>query len=77
MVSPEGCGHRGQAMPDTILECPDHPFDLPVGLTVANSDVVMYNTKTFAQSCKAAHKLSAIVGLDVARFAPAGKQVVV
>ena len=77
MVYPEGCGHLGQAMPDTILEHPDHPFDLPIGLTVANGDVVMDNTKTFAQPCKAARKLSAIVGLDVAWFAPAGNQVIV
>ena len=77
MVCPEGCRHLGQAIPDTILEHPDRPFDLPIGLTVANGDVVMDNTKTFAQPCKAAHKLSAIVGPDVAQFAPMGNQVIV
>ena len=35
-------------MPDTILKRPDCPFDLPIGLTVTNGDVVMDNTKTFA-----------------------------
>ena len=61
MVCPKGCGHFGQAMPDTILEHPDRPFYLPIGLTIANSDVVMNNAQPFAQPCKAAHKLSAIV----------------
>ena len=37
----------------------------------------MDNTKTFAQPCKAARKLSAIVSPDVARFAPTGNQVIV
>ena len=50
---------------------------LPVGLTITNGDVVMDDTKTFAQLCKAARKLSAIVGPDVARFAPMGNQVIV
>ena len=72
MVYPEGCGHLGQAMLDTILERPDCPFDSPVGLTVANGDVVMDDTKTFAQPCKAAHELGTIVGLDVVWFAPTG-----
>ena len=57
MVCPKGCGHLGQATLDTILEHPDHLFYLPVGLTVANSDVVMDNAQPFAESCKAAHKL--------------------
>ena len=77
MVCPEGCGHLGQAAPDTILKHPDRPFNLPVGLTVTNGDVVMDDTKTFAQLCKAARKLSAIVSLDVVRFAPMGNQVIV
>ena len=77
MVHPESCGRLGEAAPDTILQCPDRPFDLPVGLTITNNDVVMDNTKTFAQPCKAAHKLSAIVGPDVARFTPTGNQVIV
>ena len=64
-------------MSDTILERPDHLFNLPIGLTVANGDVVMDNTKTFAQPCKAACKLSAVVSPDVARFAPTGNQVIV
>ena len=77
MVHPEGCRHLGQAMPDTILEHPDRQFDLPIGLTVANGDVVMDNTKTFAQLCKAACKLSTIVSLDVVQFAPTGNQVII
>ena len=59
------------------LSCPDRPFNLPVGLTVTNGDVVMDDTKTFAQPCKAACKLSAIVSPDVVRFAPMGNQVIV
>ena len=48
MVSPKVCRHLGQAAPDTILERPDCPFNLPIGLTIANGDVVMDDTKTFA-----------------------------
>ena len=70
-------GHLGQARPDTILEHPDHLFYLPIGLTVANGDVVMDNAQPFAQLCKAAHKLSAIVSPDVAWPAPMGNQVTV
>ena len=77
MVHPKGCGHLGQAMPDTILEHPDHLFYLPIGLTVANGDVVMDNAQPFAELCKAAHKLGTIVGLDVAQLAPMGNQVIV
>ena len=77
MVCPKGCGHLGQAAPDTILGCPDRLFYLPVGLTVANGNVVMDNTKPFAQPCKAARKLSAIVGPDIAQLAPMGNQVIV
>ena len=77
MVHPEGCGHLGQATPDTILKHPDRLFNLPVGLTVTNGDEVMDDTKTFAQLCKAARKLSAVVSPDVAQFAPTGNQVVI
>ena len=77
MVRPKSCGGLGEAVPDTILQRPDRPLDLPVGLTVANSDVVMDDTKTFAQPCKSARKLCAIVSPDVARFAPIGNQVIV
>ena len=77
MVCPKGCGYLGQATPDTILEHPDCQFYLPIGLTVANSDVVMDNTKPFAQLCKASCKLSTIVGPDVAQLAPMGNQVIV
>ena len=76
MVRPKSCRGLGEAAPDTVLQRPDHPFDLPVGLTVTNGDVVMDDTKTFAQACKAARKLSAIVGADVVRFTPTGNQVV-
>ena len=65
MVHPEGCGLLGQAMPDTILEHPDHPFYLPIGLTVANGDVVMDNAQPFIEPCKAACKLGTVVGLDI------------
>ena len=77
MIHPESCGGLGEAAPDTVLQRPDRPFDLPVGLTITNGDVVMDNTKTFAQPCKAARKFSAIVGPDIAQFAPTGNQVVV
>ena len=77
MVSPKGFRHLGQAVLDTILGHPDCPFDLLVGLTVANGDVVMDNTKIFAQLCKAARKLSNIVGPDIVWLAPAGNQVIV
>ena len=77
MVCPKSCGRLGQAVPDTIFELPDCPFYLPIGLTVAKGDVVMDNTKPFAQLCKAAHKLSAIIGPDVVWFAPTGNKVIV
>ena len=73
MVHPKGCGHLGQAMPDTILERPDHPFYLPIGLTVANNDVVMDDAQPFAEPCKATHKLSAIVCLDHSVACPNGQ----
>ena len=77
MVHPKGCGCFGQATPDIILGCPDCPFYLPIALTVANGDVVMDHAQPFAQPCKAAHKLRTIVGLDIARLAPKGNQVIV
>ena len=77
MVRPEGCGRFGQATLDTIFERPDHLFYLPIVLTVANGDVVIDSAQHFAQSCKAACKLSAIVGPDVAQLAPTGNQVIV
>ena len=64
-------------MPDTILECPDCPFYLPVGLTVANGDEVMDDAQPFSELCKAAHKLGTIVSLDVARLTPMGNQVII
>ena len=45
-------------MPDTILEHPDCPFYLPIGLTVANSDVVMDDAQPFAEPYKAATNLA-------------------
>ena len=77
MVHPKGRRRLGQAMPDTILEHPDCPFYLPISLTVANGNVVMDDTKPFVESCKAAHKLSAIVSPDVMRLASIGNQVIV
>ena len=77
MVCPKGCGHLGKAVLDTILEHPDHRFYLPIGLTVANGDVVMDNAQPFTKPCKAAHKLGTIVGPDVAWLAPTGNQIIV
>ena len=77
MVCPKGCGHLGQATPDTIYEHPDCLFYLPIGLTVANSDVVMDDAQPFAQLCQAAHKLSTIVSPDVAWLVPTGNEVIV
>ena len=77
MVCPKGCCYLGQAVLDTILKHPDCPFYLPFGLTIANSNVVMDNTQPFVEPCKAAHKLGAIVGLDVVCLAPMGNQVIV
>ena len=73
MVYPKGCRCLGQAALDTILECPDRLFYLPIGLTVANSDVVMDDAQPFAQLCKAARKLSAIVGPDIVQACPNGQ----
>ena len=77
MICPKGCGYFGQATLDTILECPDCPFYLPIGFTIANGDVVMDNAQPFAQPCKAAHKLSAIVSLDIVQLAATGNQVII
>ena len=77
MVCPKACGHLGQAMLDTILEHHDCPFYLPIGLTIANSDVVMDNAQPFAEPYKSAHKLGTIVSPDVAWLAPAGNQVII
>ena len=65
MICPEGCGHLGQAMPDTILKHPDCPFNLPVGFTVTNGDVVVDNAQLFTELCKAARKLGNIFYLDI------------
>ena len=73
MVCPKGCGCLGQAVLDTILEHPDCLFYLPIGLTVANGNVVMDNAKPFAQPCKAACKLSAIVGPKCSMACPNGQ----
>ena len=77
MIHPKGCGCLGQATLDTILEHPDCPFYLPVGLTVANDDVVMDDVQPFAEPCKAAHKLGDIIGLDIVQLAPTGNQVII
>ena len=77
MVCPKSCGHLGQATLDTILEHPDCLFYLPIGLIVANSDVVMDDVQPFADLCKTAHKLGTIVGLDIVWLAPTGNQVIV
>ena len=63
-------------MPDTILKYPDCLFYLPVGLTVANGDVMMDDAKPFTEPCKTAHKLGTIVSLDIAWLTPMGNQVI-
>ena len=77
MISPEGCGLLCQAMLDTILKHPDHPFYLPISFTIVNGDVVVDNVQSFAELCKAAHKLSTIVCLNVVWLAPMGNQVII
>ena len=77
MVDPKSCGLFGQAVSDTILKCPDYLFYLPIGLTVANGDVVIDDAQPFTEPCKAACKLSAIIGLDVVQLAPTGNQVII
>ena len=77
MICLKGCGCLGQAMLDTILEHPDHPFYLFIGLTVANGDVVMDDAQPFTELCKAAQKLGAIVGPDIVWLTPMGNQVTV
>ena len=43
MVYPEGGGFLYQATPDAILQHPDHPLYLLIGIAISNSDVVVYN----------------------------------
>ena len=71
MVHLKGCRCLVQAT-HTILECPDHLFYLPIGLTVANGDVVMDDSQALTELCKAASKLGAIIGLDIAWLALTG-----
>ena len=75
MFHPEGCGLLHQATLDAICKYPDHQFYLPVGFTVANSDVVVHNAQPFAELCEAACKFGTIVYPDVAWLGPTGKQV--
>ena len=77
MVSPKRCGLLCQAMLDAILKHPDHPFYLLIGFTVANGNLVVDDAQPFADPCEAAHKLSAIVCLDIVWLAPMGKQVII
>ena len=77
MVCPEGCGGLGQAVPDTILKHPNCPLYLPIGITISNGDMVMDDAQPFAQLCKAAHKLGAVVGLDIVWLALTGNQVII
>ena len=72
MVHPKGCRLLGQAAPDTILKYPDHLFYLPIGLAVANGDVIMDDAQPFAELCKTAHKLGAVVSQDIVWLAPTG-----
>ena len=72
MVHPKGCRRLGQATPDTILEHPDCLFYLPIGLTVANSDVVIDDAQPYAEPYKATHQLGAIVGSSSASLPTLG-----
>ena len=51
MVYPKGCRLLYQAMPDTILKHLDHLFYLPIGFTVANSDVVVDDAQPLVEPC--------------------------
>ena len=77
MAHPKGCWLLCQAMPDTILKHPDHPFYLPVGFTIANGDVVMDDAQPFTEPCKADFKLGAIISPDIVWLAPMGNQVII
>ena len=77
MVCPKGCRLLCQATSDTILKHPDHLLYLPVGLTVANGDVVMDDAQPFTEPCKAAHKLSTVISPDIVWLAPTGNQVII
>ena len=57
-------------MLDTILKCPDCLFYLPIGFTVANGDMVMDDAQPFTEPCKAAHKLGAVICVDVVHGLP-------
>ena len=70
MVHPEGCRLLHQIALDAILKHPDNPFYLPVGFAIANSNVVADDAQPFEEPCKAAHKLTAIIYLDVMWFSP-------
>ena len=77
MVRPKICGLFCQAMPDTMLKHHNYSLYLPIGFTVANSDVVVDNAQPFLEPCKASHKLGAIVCPDVVWLAPKGNQVII
>ena len=65
MVHPEGYRLICQATLDAIFKHPGHPFYLPIGFAVANSDVVVDNTQSFAELCKAAHKCGTVFCPDI------------
>ena len=77
MVCPKGCRLFGQATPDTILKHPDCLFYLPIGITIANVDVVMDNAQLFTAPRKAARKLGAIISPNVAWLTPTSNQVII
>ena len=66
-----------QATPDIILKHPDYPLYLIIGFSVAIGDRVVDDAQPFAKLCKAAHKLGAVVYLNVARVSPMGNQIIV
>ena len=77
MVYPKGRGLFCQATTDIILKHLNCPFYLPIGFTIANGDVVVYNAQPFIELCKAAHNIGAIGCLDIAWLAPMGNQFII
>ena len=77
MVYLERCGLLCQAMPDTILKCPDYPLYLPIGFAIANGDVVVDDAQPLAELCKTAHKLGATIYPELVWLGPAGNQIII
>ena len=76
MVYQKGGGLLCQAMLDAV-QYPDNLFYLPINPAIANGDMVMYDPQPLSEPCKADHKLSAVVCLDVAQLVPVGNHIIV